>query len=99
MNHPDMEAATKFQAIYLGKQLEGKILRGTKFWQMVSEAGHSIDEESALKNTITKKVGKEEIKLDAAQFIVDAPTLDDEEVSHLRSLKDSGTLNNKSGFG
>ncbi|MBC1236290.1 DEAD/DEAH box helicase family protein [Nostoc sp. 2RC] len=91
-NHPDMEAATKFQAIYLGKQLEGKVLRGTKFWQMVAEAGHTIDEASALKKTITKKeigAAKEEIKLEAAQFIVDAPTLDDEEASKLKSMKDS----------
>ncbi|MEH2259083.1 DEAD/DEAH box helicase family protein [Nostoc sp.] len=90
-NHPDMEAATKFQAIYLEKQLEGKIYRGTKFWQMVTDAGHIVTEEAkgALEKTITKAdlvVAKEEIRQNEAQFIVDAPLLDDEEASRLTAL-------------
>ncbi|MEH2183052.1 DEAD/DEAH box helicase family protein [Nostoc sp.] len=90
-NHPDMEAATKFQAVYLEKQLEGKIYRGTKFWQMVADAGHIVTEEAkdALEKTITKAdlvVAKEEIRQNEAQLIADAPLLDDEEASRLTAF-------------
>ncbi|MBN4004727.1 plasmid replication protein, CyRepA1 family [Nostoc sp. LPT] len=92
--HPDMEAATKFQAEYLEKQLASKFNRGTQFWQMVAEARHIISDEAkgTLGKTITTSallVAKKEIKQNNAQSVIDAPALTEDEVSQLKALKDS----------
>ncbi|MBD2245125.1 DEAD/DEAH box helicase family protein [Nostoc sp. FACHB-888] len=92
--HPDMEAATKFQAEYLEKQLASKFYRGSQFWQTVSEAGHIITDEAkgALGKTITKsdlRAANEEIKQNNAQSVIDAPVLTEDEASQLKALKDS----------
>ncbi|MEH2280619.1 MAG: DEAD/DEAH box helicase family protein [Nostoc sp.] len=92
--HPDMEAAIQFQAEYLEKQLASKLNRGTQFWQMVANAGHIITDEAkgALGKTITTSdllAAKEDIKQNNAQLVIDAPVLTEDEVSQLKSLKDS----------